>query len=365
MITTTTTKRYPFKWYSVASSTGTGAKYSTTTSYVFDGDSLVSTIDQQLASGVATGTAQAHYIHPDHLGSTNVVTDASGTVVETLDYYPYGGSRINSTSGNYSGAGRQYINRFSDQSTLDYLTNRYYDPARGQFISQDPVFLGDPREQDLQNPQSLNSYSYANDNPITGKDPDGKQTAAAIAASNPYAAVIIIALQAIALALSAILGAYTGSNIHVNVPVNTPNQQFVQPLPSQSQNPFAGGSFGIQQSPRTPASTVPLDPTQSNPFPGLAPYNFSDPKSPKNFGQPTNSAQMPPQTIPQGNEIRVGPKTADYPNGYWRQINSDRQYIDPSTGKQPSSDVQSKTHIPLPPGANIPPGVYKPGSGNW
>src|SRR5215472_11968547 len=44
--TATTTTLYPFKWYSVASSTGTGAKYATTTEYVFNGDSLVSTTDQ-------------------------------------------------------------------------------------------------------------------------------------------------------------------------------------------------------------------------------------------------------------------------------------------------------------------------------
>src|SRR5215472_4973904 len=92
--TGTTTNLYPFKWYSVASSTGTGAKYATTTEYVFNGDSLVSTTDQQTASGVATGTAQTRFIHPDHLGSTNVVTNASGTVVQTLDYYPYGTTRI-------------------------------------------------------------------------------------------------------------------------------------------------------------------------------------------------------------------------------------------------------------------------------
>jgi len=77
--TATTTTLYPFKWYSVASSTGTGAKYATTT------DSLVSTVDQQTASGAATGTAQTRFVHPDHLGSTNVVTNASGTVVQTLD----------------------------------------------------------------------------------------------------------------------------------------------------------------------------------------------------------------------------------------------------------------------------------------
>ena len=123
---TSTTYIFPFKWYSVASSTGSGAKYSTTTSYVFNGDALVSTIDQQLASGVATGSAQTRFIHPDHLGSTNIVTDASGTVVQTLDYYPYGSTRI--TSGQ-NAEGRQYIGQFSDPSSLLYLQARYMDPS--------------------------------------------------------------------------------------------------------------------------------------------------------------------------------------------------------------------------------------------
>jgi YD repeat-containing protein len=91
---TTTTTIYPFKWYSVASSTGTGAKYATTTDYLFNGDTLLATVDQQTASAAATGTAKTRYIHPDHLGSTNVVTDENGVVVQTLDYYPYGATRI-------------------------------------------------------------------------------------------------------------------------------------------------------------------------------------------------------------------------------------------------------------------------------
>jgi len=61
-----TTTLYPFKWYSVASSTGTGAKYSTTTSYMFNGQTLLATVDQQTASGVATGTAKTRYVHPGH-----------------------------------------------------------------------------------------------------------------------------------------------------------------------------------------------------------------------------------------------------------------------------------------------------------
>jgi YD repeat-containing protein len=85
---TTTTYLYPFKWYSVASSTGSGAKIATSTDYVFNGDSLVATVDQQTASGNATGTAKTRYIHPDHIGSTNVVTDENDNVVQTLDFYP-------------------------------------------------------------------------------------------------------------------------------------------------------------------------------------------------------------------------------------------------------------------------------------
>jgi RHS repeat-associated protein len=193
---TTTTTIYPFKWYSVASSTGSGAKYATTTEYIWSpsGDTLISTVDQQFASGVATGTARTLYMHPDHLGSTNVVTNASGTVVQTLDYYPYGSTRINTNTGGADSA-RKYIGQFADQSNLDYLQTRYYDSSRGQFLTQDPVFLGDPRAQNLSDPQSLNAYSYAEDNPTTKKDPNGDYSIVAIAYAAIFLAVAVLALS--------------------------------------------------------------------------------------------------------------------------------------------------------------------------
>jgi RHS repeat-associated protein len=180
---TSTTYIYPFKWYSVASSTGTGAKYSTTTDYVFNGDTLVSTIDQQLAAGVATGTARQYFIHPDHLGSTNVVTNASGTLVQSLDYYPYGATRISVATS--TSERRLFLGQFTDDSALSYLNARYYEGSRGQFLSEDPTFLaiGNPnqlqqlsqpdQQKFLSDPQQLNSYSYGRDNPITNKDPQG------------------------------------------------------------------------------------------------------------------------------------------------------------------------------------------------
>jgi RHS repeat-associated protein len=168
---TSTTTIYPFRWYSVASSTGAGAQFATTTEYIFNNDSLVSTVDQQFASGVATRTAQTRYIHPDHLGSTNVVTNASGTVVQTLDYYPYGATRV---SGGVDASARKYIGEFADQTNLSYLNARYMEPSRGQFLTQDPaVVAADPSL--LSDPQQLNTYSYARGNPLTLRDRDGKK----------------------------------------------------------------------------------------------------------------------------------------------------------------------------------------------
>jgi uncharacterized protein RhaS with RHS repeats len=109
---TTTTFIYLSKFYSVASSTLSSAKYATTTEYIFNGDTLLATVDRQLVSGVATGSAQTRYVHPDHLGSTNVVTDQNMNLVQTLDYYPYGATRVNT---GVNATARKYIGQFADQ----------------------------------------------------------------------------------------------------------------------------------------------------------------------------------------------------------------------------------------------------------
>ena len=76
---------------------------------------------------------------------------------------------------NFAGRNRVEI----DAGVIPALLNaRYYELARGQFISQDPVFWEVGLTQDgklaLTNPQAINSYGYANDNPISTKDPNGR-----------------------------------------------------------------------------------------------------------------------------------------------------------------------------------------------
>jgi uncharacterized protein RhaS with RHS repeats len=95
---TTSTTYYPSKFFSLASTTNGGNAYSTSTNYIWLGDTLLSTIDQKLYNGTATGSPITRYVHPDHLGSTNVVTDDSGAVAQLFDYYPYGASRVSSST---------------------------------------------------------------------------------------------------------------------------------------------------------------------------------------------------------------------------------------------------------------------------
>jgi RHS repeat-associated protein len=100
-----------------------------------------------------------------------------------LDFYPYGSTRISvATSTNEK---RKFIGQFTDDSSLSYLNARYYDGNRGQFLTEDPTSLavGDPsklqqlaqkqQQELLRDPQTLNAYGYACDNPITNKDATG------------------------------------------------------------------------------------------------------------------------------------------------------------------------------------------------
>ena len=150
----------------------------TSTAYIFlQSGELIATV---LATSTGTTT---NYIHPDHLGSTNAVTDENADVVQTLDYYPYGAQRINSGQ---SLSERQYIGeRYDSSSGLQYLNARYYEGSRGQFLSQDPVFLAianrehvkqlSKQEQQtlLVDPQLMHSYSYGKNNPLINTDKQG------------------------------------------------------------------------------------------------------------------------------------------------------------------------------------------------
>ncbi len=154
---------YPMSYY-VAKGSGDLEKD------IYAGSELVATVET-----VGT-TVTPHYVHTDNVLGSNVVTDSTGTQEQLVDYYPYGSIRLNQQATSFN-EGKKFGGHYSDetQTGLNYFGARYYDPAVSRFVSEDPSFLAMGEiNQGLDNPQSLNSYSYANGNPITNIDPDGR-----------------------------------------------------------------------------------------------------------------------------------------------------------------------------------------------
>src|SRR6185295_4842482 len=69
------------------------------------------------------------------------------------------------------GVRQKFTGQERDTETgLDYFINRYYSSAIGRFTSPDPVSLTSQRKTD---PQRLNLYAYARNNPVLLTDPNG------------------------------------------------------------------------------------------------------------------------------------------------------------------------------------------------
>ena len=86
-------------------------------------------------------------------------------VVETADYLPFGVQRSHSGA---SIARHKYTDQEEDAETGLYNYNaRLYDPAMGLFITPDSL-ISNPYD-----PQNLNRYAYARNNPLTFTDPSG------------------------------------------------------------------------------------------------------------------------------------------------------------------------------------------------
>lgn len=109
----------------------------------------------------------------------------SATLVQTLDYYPFGSLRANKQEGNFNEKKKLTGHVYDDSTGLSYMGARYQTGTEGRFLSQDPVFtevggndfasklqgsaFGSANvknqqeliERYLATPQALNSYSYS------------------------------------------------------------------------------------------------------------------------------------------------------------------------------------------------------------
>jgi RHS repeat-associated protein len=128
-------------------------------------------------SRASTGATNTIYPLNDHLGSTDAITDSSGTVLVRESFDAFGARRGSAWSGSPTTADNTAIANatrrgFTDHTELDnialvHMNGRVYDPAIGRFLSADPYI------QFPDNTQSFNRYSYVLNNPLSFTDPSG------------------------------------------------------------------------------------------------------------------------------------------------------------------------------------------------
>jgi len=112
------------------------------------------------------------YYFSDHLKTASVVTDATGTLLDESDYYPWGGELqfVNNLDNHYKFTGKER----DSESGLDYFGARYYSNGLGRFVSAD--WSATPEAvpyADFGDPQSLNLFTYVRNIPTTKIDADG------------------------------------------------------------------------------------------------------------------------------------------------------------------------------------------------
>lgn len=115
-------------------------------------------IDEPLAMLRSGATS---YYHADGLGSVTSLSSAAGSIANTYTYDSFG--KLTASTGSLMNP-FQYTARESDTETgLYYYRARYYDPAIGRFLGEDPIGFaaGD------------NFYNYASARPTNFSDPTG------------------------------------------------------------------------------------------------------------------------------------------------------------------------------------------------
>ncbi|ARM72077.1 hypothetical protein LMxysn_0442 [Listeria monocytogenes] len=115
------------------------------------------------------------YYHYNAHGDVIALTDEAGKIVAEYAYDAWGNVLKNTASTEeakanpYGYAGYTYDKEIEQY----YLMARYYEPEQGVFTAYDP----DPGDED--DPQTMNGYNYANNNPVKYFDPDGNFAIAA------------------------------------------------------------------------------------------------------------------------------------------------------------------------------------------
>jgi RHS repeat-associated protein len=147
--------------------------------YLAPGQGLFLTANAPAELEIPNPALRIRYYHQDHLGSSNVITDDDGAVIEESTFHPFGAARHSTQRGDVPES-YQFAQKERDQETgWHYFEARYLASPLGRFASPDPKYAH-PADLSLKElsaflarPQKLNLYAYALNNPLRFNDPSG------------------------------------------------------------------------------------------------------------------------------------------------------------------------------------------------
>ncbi len=119
----------------------------------------------QPGSGIII-TPTVYYFHPDHLGSSTLITDNFGDPYQFFLNLPFGETMAEQRlSGNLNNPYKFNGKELDEETGLYYYGARYYNPRISVWLSVDPLAEKYP---------SYSPYTFCLNNPVIYTDPDGR-----------------------------------------------------------------------------------------------------------------------------------------------------------------------------------------------
>lgn len=107
-----------------------------------------------------------YYYHPDHLGSSSLITNLGGELVQHIEYVPFGEVFVEERTSTW-GTPYKFTGKELDEETgMYYHGARYLNPRESIWLSVDPLAEKYP---------GVSSYVYCMNNPVRFIDPNGQE----------------------------------------------------------------------------------------------------------------------------------------------------------------------------------------------
>jgi len=137
-------------------------------------------------TGTATETEQ-FWFHPDHLGSSNYITNFVGEVSQHMEYFAFGETFVEEHKNSHNSPYKFNGKELDEESGYTYYGARYLDMRYSIWTATDPLsgynpvfeyehYVDGQHNGGVFNHFNHNTYGYCYQNPILFVDPNGKQS---------------------------------------------------------------------------------------------------------------------------------------------------------------------------------------------